>query len=754
MKNIKIKFQTQSDLPISKVSDDFLGNNQYANQIVSLIKSWDKKENLVVGIHGSWGSGKTSLKNLILNELNRLYNKEEKPYTLEFNPWMWSGQDSIMEAFFDELSSKLGKEKQDVSEKLQKYSTYLNFGSKIAKSLKIPLTLLATPVAGGLAAIIEKVLESLSEVTKSGSKASKNPKTLSELKKELNNDFKKLEKPILIIIDDIDRLFPEEMKLVFQLIKSNADFPNVIYLLLFDRIAVEDSLCKYLGKELTASETIVNKIQNPGPEKRITKQIHNSSNKARDFLDKIIQISLNIPEPEKQKLEEFLTERIFRIITNNENIQRHFNKDRWERVFYDISKIYFKNLRNVKRFLNSFAFHLQFFVDDKGFDVDFVDLFVLEVLRLFEPDVYSGIYKDSHNLINDADAVLRYSGIINKNYNIVLTELAKKTVDSHKACVKELLYYLIPNTYPTSEEFKEQRLYHPEIFNRYFQFKLEGTQIKNSYIRKIIESSNDLDKLNKILEEYNNEKLLLPILEKLIAFCNDIPPSNYEIFITAIFNLSEKLYYEKQNSLMPGLDRYIYEMISIMLQEVRSEREKLQILINSIKESKGLYLPLMVCDFETKSLKEKGPKHFSENYLKEIQSYCLEKITEYIKHNDLLNHNKLVQILFSWKSFLNGQNNELSEWFMTQIKKDDKSVVKLLSKFTDYYKITCTKKVLEVEFDRGLEAFLNFIGKEEIESRIDDIKQDELSPTEKKIINGYKKSLRKMEIKETNKNDK
>ncbi len=91
---------------------------------------------------------------------------------------------------------------------------------------------------------------------------------------------------------------------------------------------------------------------------------------------------------------------------------------------------------------------------------------------------------------------------------------------------------------------------------------------------------------------------------------------------------------------------------------------------------------------------------------------------------------------------------------MTQIKKDDKSVVKLLSKFTDYYKITCTKKVLEVEFDRGLEAFLNFIGKEEIESRIDDIKQDELSPTEKKIINGYKKSLRKMEIKETNKNDK
>jgi len=57
MKNIKIKFQTQSDLPISKVSDDFLGNNQYANQIVSLIKSWDKKENLVVGIHGTWLMG-------------------------------------------------------------------------------------------------------------------------------------------------------------------------------------------------------------------------------------------------------------------------------------------------------------------------------------------------------------------------------------------------------------------------------------------------------------------------------------------------------------------------------------------------------------------------------------------------------------------------------------------------------------------------------------------------------------------------
>ena len=43
--------------------------------------------------------------------------------------------------------------------------------------------------------------------------------------------------PLLVVVDDIDRLTPQEQQVVFQLVKANADFPNLVYLLSFDRVA-------------------------------------------------------------------------------------------------------------------------------------------------------------------------------------------------------------------------------------------------------------------------------------------------------------------------------------------------------------------------------------------------------------------------------------------------------------------------------------------------------------------------------------
>ena len=63
---------------------------------------------------------------------------------------------------------------------------------------------------------------------------------------------------ILVVVDDIDRLSGSEVREVFRLIKSVGDFPNVTYLLAFDREAVCRMLEpvqggtgeEYLGKPL------------------------------------------------------------------------------------------------------------------------------------------------------------------------------------------------------------------------------------------------------------------------------------------------------------------------------------------------------------------------------------------------------------------------------------------------------------------------------------------------------------------------
>jgi type II secretory pathway predicted ATPase ExeA len=51
-------------------------------------------------------------------------------------------------------------------------------------------------------------------------------RTLPELKRELTELLRQLRQPLLVVIDDIDRLTPDEMKAVFQLVRANADLPT------------------------------------------------------------------------------------------------------------------------------------------------------------------------------------------------------------------------------------------------------------------------------------------------------------------------------------------------------------------------------------------------------------------------------------------------------------------------------------------------------------------------------------------------
>src|SRR5690606_21576351 len=71
-------------------------------------------------------------------------------------------------------------------------------------------------------------------------------------------------KPIVVVLDDIDRLTTAEIRDVFKLVRLTANFPNIIYLLAFDRARVEQALGEH---------------GIPG----------------RDYLEKILQIGIDLP---------------------------------------------------------------------------------------------------------------------------------------------------------------------------------------------------------------------------------------------------------------------------------------------------------------------------------------------------------------------------------------------------------------------------------------------------------------------------
>lgn len=99
-----------ADNPITKPEDDALGRTKPARSFAEQVLTLDSTEGVVVGVLGPWGSGKTSFVNLARQRL-----KDAGVTVLEFNPWMFSGADQLVQAFFVELSAQL-KLRQDLAE--------------------------------------------------------------------------------------------------------------------------------------------------------------------------------------------------------------------------------------------------------------------------------------------------------------------------------------------------------------------------------------------------------------------------------------------------------------------------------------------------------------------------------------------------------------------------------------------------------------------------------------------------------------
>src|SRR4051794_33807630 len=96
-----------SDRPGKVPEDDGLNRTAFAQRLAKEIGAWRQKDSLGVSLNGDWGSGKATLKNLILYYLDEQSraSKKKPPIVVEFNPWQWSGQDKLLDGFFGEIGS-------------------------------------------------------------------------------------------------------------------------------------------------------------------------------------------------------------------------------------------------------------------------------------------------------------------------------------------------------------------------------------------------------------------------------------------------------------------------------------------------------------------------------------------------------------------------------------------------------------------------------------------------------------------------
>ena len=208
-----------ADLPIEDRESDRLGRRAFAESIATHILDVSIDHGFTVAVTGEWGSGKTSVLNMVAETLKE---RDGAVAVLSFNPWLFGGPTELVSRFFNELSAQLGQRNLGQLKVVAKVLT--DMGKAFAQHSSIPG---ASPAAAVAGVVVDKWTGT--------------PSLLSQ-RDRLRRTLQTLKSRIVVIVDDIDRLERDETRELIRLIRLTSDLPNVVFLLGFDRRHVASSL--------------------------------------------------------------------------------------------------------------------------------------------------------------------------------------------------------------------------------------------------------------------------------------------------------------------------------------------------------------------------------------------------------------------------------------------------------------------------------------------------------------------------------
>jgi predicted KAP-like P-loop ATPase len=339
-------FHTDSPISGTKKNPDKLNRTAFAERIGEALKLRAESSPLVVSLEGPWGYGKTSVLNLI-NQYYETLKPSERPVVFSFNPWMVGNAENLVQEFVVQFGSAVGlsskaKNAQEAAKQLLAYSKVFN-------------VLKWVPGAELWASAIEKVLSGVGSAT--GKIADLKDLNINQKRVAVVNALNKIKRPIVVFIDDLDRLPPSEVFQMIRAVKTITDFPRTTFLLAFERYYIENSLKLY--------------------------GIDDSSS----YLDKIIQVRLHLPLIAGDDLDLLAVSELQSLA--NINLTSFFEGDqsRLSEIYHLSVKPLIRTPRELKRVYN----RLRFIEPSVRQNVCFSDTFALEVLAIKAPYVYEHI---------------------------------------------------------------------------------------------------------------------------------------------------------------------------------------------------------------------------------------------------------------------------------------------------------------------------------------------------------------------------
>lgn len=456
------------DLPITKSQEDKLNRRSFANSLAQTLLRYSFASSLTIGLYGEWGSGKTSLLNMVLETVESI---DETIVVFRFNPWLCSDPKQLITQFFKQLSTAIKMKKPKAE---QAWDLIDQFGDVFELAGLIPGAGIVISAAG-------KILDK-----KAKEHVEKRSEDLQDIKNHIVEKLLEEKIKIIVSIDDIDRLSEEEIIAVFQLVKALADFPNTIYLLAFDYEVVIHALSK----------------------------VQYGDGKA--YLEKVIQVPFEIPAPSIASIHESLFSKLNRILGDIPD--ERWDKATWVELFQYGLKKYIRSIRDVIRYTNVFSLKYELLKDE----TNPVDLLGLTCLQVFEPVLYSKIpnYKDTLCGGNESYSYDLQKSKEEKIQKAIAMLIPESKMLANAEAAKTILAILFPGIqtaigksyhigrdYTHGVFFINNNIAVSSCFDRYFSLSLEEDAISTSMVKHLIYQANETEFTEELQKIYQEGKI-------------------------------------------------------------------------------------------------------------------------------------------------------------------------------------------------------------------------------------------------------
>ncbi len=595
-----------------------------------------------MAIHGQWGMGKSSLLNFVKYYLTES-QIDSRPVVIDFNPWWFDDRGQLANQFLLQFKAKLNLENKalrDAGDLMAEYSGAL--GKAVSVSTGIPW--IDVPVG-----LLLKCLK-------------RKPQDVPKLKAEIAAALGKSNQRFIVVVDDIDRLSPTEIREVFKVIKALADFPNVVYLLSFDREVV--------------AQALNNAMQVDG----------------ESYLEKIVQVPYVLPAVDELLLRNKLFRDLDRLLAGADAAL--FDSTYWGNVFMEGMAPMLTKPRDIVRYVNMLSVTFPALRDE----VNIADFFALEFLRLKLPKLYDTIRENRD----------RFSGYAQRGIQSAeRTEdraFHQSWADDLDGSIREGIQAMMERIFPKlsnmgrgseflSEWARVRRAAHPDVFPIYFQFAVDQDQLSRQAISDFIQNLSNAEASETTLldaidvKRPDGSSKAKEYLSRLLDFDREIDAARATTLLNILGRVGDRFIIPSDETGGMFAPRSTWLLIWVMqhvLNRVPADRRD-DLLIASSRQGRALaYLWYVILSIET--CHEKPVDHGAAAVLTQVkpetlailQDIALVRIDEYAQTDLLIDVPELPSVLAHWRD--RGTRDAARGW-ADNFASDTQNLLRLMATF-------------------------------------------------------------------------